>query len=199
MVWSNFEKLNFVVPHKLLVTNTQVSRFCEAFANCSSSNIKLSETQLLKIEKSGGFLGGLLGPLIKIGLTLTKNVLKPLVKNVLLALKVIAEASETDVASHRKMFESGITTLIISNKEMNYIMKIVKSHEKSGLLMKSVTQTIKNEAKEPKGKFLSRLLGATLSGNLLTGKSTFRTSAGIIRAGEVTIRAGQNFWCNLIV
>ena len=126
-------------------------------------------------------------------MTLIKNVLKPLVKSVLLALKVIAEASETDVASHRKMFASGITTLIISNKEMNYIMKIVKSLEKSGLLIKSVTQAIKNEAKEPKGKFLSRLLGATLSGNLLTGKSTFRTSAGIIRAGEVTIRAGQNF------
>ena len=199
MVRSNFEKLSFVVPHKLLVTNTQVSRFCEASSNCSSSNIKLSKTQSLKIEKSGGFLGGLLGPLLKTWLTLIKNVLKPLVKSVLLALKVIAEASETDVASHRKMFESGITTLIISNKEMNCIMKIVKSLEKSGLLIKNVTQAIKNEAKEPKGKFLSRLLGVTLSGNLLTGKSTFRASAGIIRAGEVTIRAGQNFWCNLIV
>ena len=52
--------------HKLLLTNTQVSRLCKAFANDSSINIKLSKTQLHKIGKSGGFLGRLLGPLLKL-------------------------------------------------------------------------------------------------------------------------------------
>ena len=80
------------------------------------------------------------------------------------------------------MFRSGITTLIISDEEMNDIMKIVKSLEESGLLTKGVSKTIKNEAKEQKGGFLRMLLGslgASLLGNLLTG--------------EGTIRAGQDF------
>ena len=80
------------------------------------------------------------------------------------------------------MFRSGITALIISDEEMNDIMKIVKSLEGSGLLTKGVSKTIKNEAKEQKGGFLRMLLGslgASLLGNLLTG--------------EGTIRAGQDF------
>ena len=87
------------------------------------------------------------------------------------------------------MFASGVTTLIISNEEMNDIMKIVKSLEESGLLIKGVSQTIKNETKEQKGLFLGMLLGtlgASLLGNLLTGKGT-------VRAGECTVRAGQDF------
>ena len=81
------------------------------------------------------------------------------------------------------------TTLIISNEEMNYIMKIVKSLEESGLLINSVRETIKNQAKEQKGGFLRMLLGtlgASLLGNLLTNKST-------IKAGKDTVRAGQVF------
>ena len=57
-------------PHKLLLNNTQVSRLHKAFANSSSANIKLSKIQLHKIGESGGFLGRLLGPLLKTGLTL---------------------------------------------------------------------------------------------------------------------------------
>ena len=60
-------------PHKLLLTNTQVSRLLKTFANGSSANIKLSKTQLHKIGQSGGFLGGLLGPLQKTGLSLIKK------------------------------------------------------------------------------------------------------------------------------
>ena len=74
---------------------------------------------------------------------------------------------------------SGNTTLIISNEEMNDIMKIVQALEDSNILLKGVTKTIKNETKEQKGGFLSMLLvtlGASLLGNLLTGK-------GIVRAG----------------
>ena len=118
-----------------------------------------------------------------------KNVLKPLAKSVLIPLGLTATASATDAAVQRKIFESGMTKSIISNKEMNDIMKIVKSLEESILLIKSVTETIKNDAKEQKGVFLGMLLatlGATLLGNLLTGK-------GVIRVDEGTIRAGQNF------
>ena len=82
-----------------------------------------------------------------------------------------------------------MTTLIIPNEEMHDIMKIVKSLEEYSLLIKGVSETIKNTAKEQKGRFSSMLLGilvGSLSGNLLTGKGT-------IRAGEDTIRAGQDF------
>ena len=75
------------------------------------------------------------------------------------------------------------------NEEMNDIKKIVKSLEESVLLIKGVSQTIKNEVKEQKGGYTGMFLGtlgASLSGNLLTGKSTIRT-------GEVTIKTGQNF------
>ena len=94
-------------------------------------------------------------PLLKTGLLLMKNVLKPLDKS----LGLTAAASATDAAIHKKIFGSGITTLIISSEEINDIMKIVKSLEVSGLLIKGVSETIKNEAKEEKGGFLSMLLG----------------------------------------
>ena len=80
------------------------------------------------------------------------------------------------------MFGLGNTTLIISNKEMNDIMKIAKSVEDFGLLIKGVSETIQNQAKEKKGGFHSMLLGilgATLLRNLLTSKGT--------------INAGQDF------
>ena len=72
-----------------------------------------------------------------------KNVLKLLAKSVFITLGLTVAASATDAAIHKKMFESGITT-IISNEEMNDIMKIVKSLEESGLLIKGVSETIKN-------------------------------------------------------
>ena len=117
---------------KLLLTNTQVSKLCKAFANGSSANIKLSKTQLHKIGQSGGFLGRLLGPLLKTGLPLIGNVLKPLAKSVLIPLGLTAPASATGAAIHRKMFGSGNITLIISNKEMNNIINIIKAREESG-------------------------------------------------------------------
>ena len=144
-----------------------------------------------KIEQPGGFLGRLLRPLLKTGLPLMKNLLKPLAKSILIPLGLTAAASATHAAIiHKKMFGSGTTTLIIPNVEMNDIMKIVMLPEESGLLLiKGVRKTIKNEPKDQKGGFLSMLLctlGASLLGNLLTGKST-------IRAGEDIFRTGQNF------
>ena len=75
------------------------------------------------------------------------------------------------------------------NEEINDITRIVKSFKESGLLVTRMSETIENEAKEQKGGYLEMLLstlGASILGNLLTGKST-------IRAGEDTIRAGQEF------
>ena len=185
-------------PHKLSLTDTQILKLHKIFANNSSANIKLSKTQLYKIGQSGGFLGRRLGPLLKTGLPLTGNVLKPLDKSVLIpvGLTAAAAAAGTDSATHKKMFGSGNTTLIISNEELNDIMKIVNSLEGSGLLIKGVSQAIKNEAKEQKGRFLRMLLGTLvgrLLGNLLTVKGTIRAGGGTIRAAEGTVRAGQDF------
>ena len=87
------------------------------------------------------------------------------------------------------MFASGTMTLTISNKEMSNIMKIVKSLQESGLLIKGVSETIINEAKDQKSRFLGMVLGkwgASLLENLWTGKGT-------IKAGESTFNAGQDF------
>ena len=91
--------------------------------------------------------------------------------------------------NHPASSASHNTTLIISNDEMEDIIKIVKSLEDSGLLLKGVTETVQNEVKEQKGGFLSMLLGtlgASLLGNILAGKGAIATSQGrgINRAGE---------------
>ena len=163
----------------MLLTKTEGSKVCKAFANDSPANIKLSKTQLHKIGQSGGFLGRLLGPFLKHG---------TLGKNFLISLGLTASASATDLAIHKKMFGSGTVILIISNVELNDVMKIVKSLEESTLSIKDVSETNKfKEAKERKRRFLSMLLGtlgASLLGNLLTGKEVMRTGEGRIRAGQ---------------
>ena len=162
------------------MTNTQVARFCKPVLNGSLTNIKLSKTQLHKIVQSGGFLGRLLGPLLKTVLPLVGNVLKPLAKSVIKPSGLSAAASATDAAIHNKILGSGFTTLVISNEEIEDIMKIVKSLEDSGWLIKGISETIQNKAKEQKGGFISMLFGTlspSLLGSLLTGKRT-------IRAGE---------------
>ena len=119
--------------HKLLLTNRQISNLRKAFANNSSADIKLSKTQLSKMIQSGGFLGRLLGPLLKTGLPLIKNVIKPLAKSVLIALGLTAAASAADARIHKKILGSGNAILIISNDEIHDIIKIIKSLEDSGL------------------------------------------------------------------
>ena len=169
--------------HKLLLNNKQVPKLRKPLTNNSSANIELLKTKFHKIGQSGGFLGRLLRPLLKTCLPLMKNVLKPLAKSVLIRLGLTVAASATHAAIYTKMFESGITTLIILNEEMNDIMKIVKSLEESGLLIKRVSETIENKVKERKGGFFSMLsgtLGVSLLGNLLTGEGTFGTSESTI-------------------
>ena len=98
-------------PHKLLLTNRQVANLHKAFANYLSTDIKLSKTQLSKMIQSGGFLGRLLGPLLKTGLPLIKNVIKPLTKSVLIPLGVTAAPSAADAGIHKKILGSGNTTI----------------------------------------------------------------------------------------
>ena len=141
-----------IFPNKLLLTNTQVSNLRKAFANHSSADSKLSKTQLSKMIQSGGFLGRLLGSLLKIGLSLIKNVIKPLAKSVLISLGLTAAASAADAGIHKKILGSvhnhpSPTTLIISNNEIKDIIKIVKSLEDSGLLLEGATETVQNEVK----------------------------------------------------
>ena len=110
-----------------------------------------------KSIQSGQFLGRFLGPLLKTELPLMGNILNPLAKSILIPLGSTAAISATDAAIHKKILGSGFTTLIISNEEMNHVIKIVKSLEESWLLIKGVTETIKNEAKDQRGGFLGML------------------------------------------
>ena len=104
----------------------------------------------------------------------------------MIPLGLTGTASAVDAGIHEKILGSGTTMLIISNGEMEGIIKIVKSLEDFGSLLKEVSETTHNEAKEQKGRFLSMLLGtlgAILSGNTLAGKGINRAGEGFIRAG----------------
>ena len=79
--------------------------------------------------------------------------MKPLAKSILISLGLTAAASVLDAAIHKKMFGSGNTTVITSNQEINHIMKIIKSLEEPSLLIKGVSQTIKDEVKRKKEGF----------------------------------------------
>ena len=145
--------------------------------------------------QSGGSLGRLIGPLLKTGLPLITNVIKLLAKIVLIPLGItLAAASAADTGIQKKTLGSGnMKTLTISNNEIKDIIKIVKSLEDSGLLLKGVTETVQHEVKERKGGFLSMLLdtlGASLLGNLLTVKGVNRAEkgGGINRADEGILR-----------
>ena len=121
----------------------------------------------------------LAGPLMKVAL--------PLAKNVLAELGLTAAMSAVDGSIQKKIHGSGVK-LIIDQEDINDIMKISEALENSGILLKGLTKTIKNETKGQRVGFLSMLLGtlgASLLGNLLTGEK------GIVRAGDGTVRAGS--------
>ena len=171
------------------MTTRRKTKLKNAFKNNMSIDLTPSKAHISKKIQSGGFLGSLLsklaGPLIKVAI--------PLVKNVLASLGITAAASAIDAGIQKKIHGSGTTTLIISNKEMNDIIKIVQALEDSNILLKGVTKTIKNETKEQKGGFLSMLLGtlgASLLGNLLAGKGIVRAGSGN-KKGKGIERAGS--------
>ena len=114
------------------------------------------------------------------------KVAMPLAKNVLAPLGLTAAISAIDGSIQKKIHRSGVT-LIIEQDDMNDIMKVIEALENSGILLKGVTKTVENETKEQRGGFLSMLLGtlgASLLGNLLSGKGMMRAGKGIVRAGE---------------
>ena len=89
----------------MLLTNTQVSKIRETFANNSSANINLSKTELQNIGQSGGFSGRPLEPLLKVGLLLIGNIVKLLAKSVLIPLACRAASSATDAVIHKKCLD----------------------------------------------------------------------------------------------
>ena len=170
------------LSHELLLTTRQNTKLRNAINNNLAADIKLSKAQIKKVIQSGVFLGKLLsklgGPLMKVALSLAKNVLAP--------LGLTAAMSAIDGSIQKKIHGSAVK-LIIQQEDMNDIIKIIEALENSGILLKGVTKTIENEAKEQRGGFLSMLLGtlgASLLGNLLTGKGMMRAGEGIVRAGE---------------
>ena len=154
------------LPHELLLTTRQTTKLRNAIENNMSTDTKLSKARISKIIQSGEFLGKLLGPFLNTGLPVLKSVIKPLG-----LLGLTAASLAIDAGVQRKIYGSGTITLVISNEEINDIMKIVQALEDSGILLKGVTKTIKNETKEQKEGFLSMLLGTLgtyLLGSLLT-------------------------------
>ena len=116
-------------------------------------------------------------PLNKI--PLRKSVFTPLAKSALLPCELSAAMSATDAAIQKKIYESLTTALIISNEEMEDIMKIGKSFEELGLLIKGISEIIKYEEKEQKSGFLLMLLGrlnVSILGNVLSGRGVKRAS-----------------------
>ena len=166
----------------MLLTTRQNIKLRNAVSNNLTTDIKLSKGQIKKLIQLGVFLGRLLsklaGPLMKVAVPLAKNVLPP--------LGLAVSMSAIDGTIQKKIHGSGVK-LIIEQEDMKDIMKIIKALENSGILLKGVIKTIKNETKEQTGGFLSMLLGtlgASLLGNLLTGgKGIMRASDGIVRAG----------------
>ena len=114
-----------------------------------STDLKLSKAQISKIIQYGGFLGAVLckiaGPLMKIAVPFAKSILAP--------LGITAAASAIDAKIQKKIHVSGTTNLMISNEEMNDIMKIVQALEDSNILLKGITKTIENETKIKKEDF----------------------------------------------
>ena len=172
MVGNSNDNTNF--PHKLLLTDRQVANIRKAFSNNLSTDVEFSKNQLSKMMQSRGFLGNLLsklvGPLMKVARSLAKNVLAP--------LGLTAAMSAIDGSIKKKMLGSGTTTLIISNDEMNDLIKIVKSLEDCGIILKGISETIQHEAKEQRGGDVIRSFRCFIISKFITGGN------GIIRAGK---------------
>ena len=153
--------MNLIINIKMLKQTTYLMNYYSqqdkktelrnAFGNNMSTDIKFSKTQIAKTIQSGGFLGSLysksVGTLMKVAVLLAKNILAP--------WKATAAASAIDagIQKRKKKRGSGTTTLIISNEEMNDILKIVQALEDSNILWKVITKTIENETKKRKENF----------------------------------------------
>ena len=137
------------LPRELLWTTRQKTKRRNVFENNMPTDINLSKTQISKIIQSGGFLVSLFsklaGPFMKVAVPLAKHILAP--------LGITAAASAIDAVIQKKIHASGRKILIISNKEMNDIMKVVRALEDSNILLKGITKTIKMKQKNKKEVF----------------------------------------------
>ena len=109
MIGNSDDETNF--PHKLLLTNRQVGNLRKAFANNTSTDVKLSKTPLSKMIQLGEFLGRVLGALVKTGLPLMKSLIQPLTKSVLISLGLTTAASAADAGIHKKILGCGHSIL----------------------------------------------------------------------------------------
>ena len=172
----------------ITLTNNEIKDIMKVIKSLGNRGILLKGTTRKITSQERGFLS-FLRPLMTTVLPLTTSVLTPSAKVFLLPLGLLAEMSAEDAAIQKKIYGSGSRVSIVSNEEMEDILRIVKSLEQSRLLIKGISETIKNEAKEPASGFLSMLLetlGASMLGSELTG-------GVVVRADEATIGAGGNF------
>ena len=128
------------LPHELLLTTRQKTRLRNTCNNNMSTDLKVSRAEIFKIIQSAGFLGSFLsklaGPLMKVAVPLAKNILAPLGNT--------TGAPVIDAGIQKKIYGSGTTILIISNKNTNGIIKAVQVLEDSNILFKGVNEKIKN-------------------------------------------------------
>ena len=175
----------------------------------TNNGIKDSKTVIKSLESKGVLLKGItrkitsqeegflnfLRPLITAGIPLIRNVLTPLAKNLLLQLGLLVRKLAADVAIQKKSYGSGhlsdlasrTTALIISSEETWDIMKWAESLEESGMLVKRIRETVKNEKNQQRWGFLPMLLGALAAGTLgneLAGRGVTRAREGTIKAGK---------------
>ena len=116
MIGNSDDETNF--SHKLFLTNRQVGNFCRAFAKHTSTDIKLSKTQLSKMIQSGGFISRHLGPFLRTGLPLMKSVIQPLAEGGLIPFGLAA--STEDAGIHKKILGSHWIVLYVNTKTVTY-------------------------------------------------------------------------------
>ena len=182
----NFNKVDLL--HELFLTQTQINKLREKVENNMSTDIKLRKVQINKLIKVGGALGSILvrflPKLIKPTISLGKSILAP--------LGLSAAMSATDAAIQIKVHGCRTKTVKFSNKDLDDMTKIVKALEDSDVLMKRITETLKNDIKNGSALPLIPMLLGTLGASLLTGRELFRAEKGMYRAGNQGQRIKKN-------
>ena len=196
MISNTTNEVNFL--HKSVLTNGKIESFCKTFTYDLSANMKLSKKHFSKKIHVGEFPGTNIGTLMKAGLPLIKNIIKPLAKSLPVPLRLTAAAPPPDASFLQIILVSRTTPLTISNKEKEDIKKIIRYFEEFDLLIHYVSKRIKNETSEEKGGFLGTLLcrlDTSLLVTMLTRKGVIKTGERVIQACERTIsnRAVQDF------
>ena len=195
----------------MLLTKKEIKYIIKVIRSFENREILLKRTTRKITSQEQGFLD-FLSPLMSTGLPLMENVLTPLAKRILVPLGLTKAVSARDVAIQKKIFGYGMKILIFSNEELDDIIKMFKSLEEAGLLIKCVSEAVENEVKKQKGGFLGMLaatLGASLFGNMVAGRGmkskmpereatipgpgVIRAGEGSIRGSEGTTRVGKNF------